>query len=349
MTSTSETIAEQSVIEREGCPEGGLASTPIPRAVKDQSKHLSDSVDKGARPKVKNTVNLDLKDSIEHLRKENEALELKMVYDELAQKNSELKSKMKNNDKHSKKDKIPPLQKLRDDKELNKLATKLGKAVLIESSSDSDSNSSDSDDKKSSLVDKGMTFYKTFPNSKKKTAVSGEARLAKDRVKYDVPWPHEFAQHDSVSFNDKDFGLLQLMRGEVYILQNVEAKFGKERQLHLLNLLYLAEKFPISEIKAFHSEVLRSIEKGLKTWNDSFADEKYRTLVTSVGTAKKDSRSPICGAFQAGSCTYQKDHYGKFGDKKLLHSCRKCVKSGKNPFDPTCRHPSKSCTVDPTS
>ncbi|CAG2202523.1 unnamed protein product [Mytilus edulis] len=53
---------------------------------------------------------------------------------------------------------------------------------------------------------------KAKDNDKKRTAVSGEARAAKDRVKYDVPWPHEHAQTKSVNYSDKDFGLAQLVR-----------------------------------------------------------------------------------------------------------------------------------------
>ena len=124
-----------------------------------------------------------------------------------------------------------------------------------------------------------------------------------------------------MNYNDKEFGLTQLVRGEVFILLNVETEFSKSRQLHLLNLLYLAEKFPIWEIKAYHAEVLRSIERGLKSWKDSFADEKYRTLVTPNNPVKRDNRYLICGAYQSGSCSYSWDHLGKFGDKKLYHAC----------------------------
>ena len=61
-------------------------------------------------------------------------------------------------------------------------------------------------------------------------------------------------------------------------------------------------KFQVEEIKAFHDEVLRSIERVLKWWTDSFVDDKYRTRVSHVssstynsltGGVKYENRNPI--------------------------------------------------------
>ena len=46
-------------------------------------------------------------------------------------------------------------------------------------------------------------------------------------------------------------------------------------------------------------------------------------------------------AFQSGACYDQEDYFGKFGDIKPL---QKCVQKGKNPFDTSNRHSSKSFT-----
>ena len=125
--------------------------------------------------------------------------------------------------------------------------------------------------------------YALFKDKQKRKAVSGEARAAKDRVKFDVPWPHEYAQVKSLNYSDKDFGLTQLVRGEVFIMHNIEKSVTSTlRQKHLINLLYLAEKFPFSEIKDFHAEVLRSIERGHKTWSQTFSEEQGRTLVSPL-------------------------------------------------------------------
>jgi hypothetical protein len=45
------------------------------------------------------------------------------------------------------------------------------------------------------------------------------------------------------------------MRAKLYIFQNVETKFAKNRKSHFSNLLYLSEKLYMEEIKAFHNEV----------------------------------------------------------------------------------------------
>jgi hypothetical protein len=177
-----------------------------------------------------------------------------------------------------------------------------------------------------------------FRTKKSKKAISGVARASKDRVKLDLPWPHGFAQNVFVNYSDREFGLIQLVRGMMYILSNVETVFSKDRQLHLLNLLYLAEKFPIVEIKAYHAEVLRSIECGMKSWNDFFADDKHRILVTPNTNIKRDNRYLVCGTYQYGSCPISGDHFGKFGDKQLYHSCRKCARKGNTPYGSTCRN-----------
>lgn len=334
------------------------------------------TVDIGARAKTPQTntstehfppmvAKADLLRSIAILEKENEDLELSVRFDELSKKNSDLKQRLlkkcdtvkskpdkqdpsvdyKTKTDNKKADKLPSVKDLRTDINLSKKVDKLRKSCVIQLSDSDSSDSSDEDTQDTSKNSQGTNFYEPFPDKTKKKAISGEARASKDRVKLDVPWPHEFAQNVSLSYNDKDFGLTQLVRGEVFILLNVETDFSKSRQLHLLNLLYLAEKFPISEIKAYHAEVLRSIERGLKSWNDSFADEKYRTLTNPSTPFKRDNRYLICGAYQSGSCSFSLDHLGKFGDKKLFHSCRKCVRRGKNPNDSACRHPAKSCTV----
>jgi hypothetical protein len=41
------------------------------------------------------------------------------------------------------------------------------------------------------------------------------------------------------------------------------------------------EKIPFCEIKDFHVEILRSIERGQKSWSDSFSEEQARTLVST--------------------------------------------------------------------
>lgn len=179
--------------------------------------------------------------------------------------------------------------------------------------------------------------------------MSGEAKASKERVTFDVPWPHEYAQTKSINFQDRDFDLVQLIRGEVSIIHSVEkSSTSVLRQKHLINLLYLVEKFPFCEIKDFHAEVLRSIERGQTSWSDSFSEEQARTLVSPVKaklsiSIDRPTKSPICGAYQAGNCTQAGDHFGSCGDKKLLHVCRKCVRKGKDPTDSGVRHPAKDC------
>ncbi|CAG2240957.1 unnamed protein product [Mytilus edulis] len=249
---------------------------------------------------------------------------------------------------------------LRNQDKVGKQAKELTRQLLNQSSSSSDDSDSDSsndnDEDKDKAQIKGNDLpYVIFKDKQKRTAVSGEARAAKDRVKYDVPWPHEHAQTKSVNYSDKDFGLAQLVRGETFIMHNIEKQaISVHRQKHLINLLYLVEKYPFAEIKDFHAEVLRSIERGHKNWSHAFVEEQGRTLVTPLTSSsstptktvfkdKPVNRNPICGAYQAGNCSRSGDHFGAYGDKKLLHVCRKCVRKGKDSSDASVLHPSKDC------
>ena len=181
--------------------------------------------------------------------------------------------------------------------------------------------------------------YVTFKDKQKRKAVSGESRASKDHVTFDVPWPHEYAhdQTKSINFQDRDFDLVHLIQGEVSIIHSVEkSSTSVLRQKHLINLLYLVGKFPFCESKDFHAEVLRSIELGQKSWSDSFSEEQavLSPVKTKLSISQdKPTKSPICGAYQAGNCTQAGDHFGSYGDKKLLHVCRKCVRKGKDPTD----------------
>ena len=268
-------------------------------------------------------------------------------------KTTKHKKKIKDSKKQTVK--LPTLKELRASDKVSKQAKLLTRQFIDQtsstSSSDTDSDSSESEDDQGAKIEGNDLPYILFKDKQKRKAVSGEARAAKDRVKYDVPWPHEHAQIKSLNYSDKDFGLTQLVRGEIFIMHNIEkATTSSLRQKHLINLLYLAEKFPFSEIKDFHAEVLRSIERGHKNWSNTFSEEQCRTLVTPlVSTSKqadnKNVRHPICGAYQAGNCNRSGDHFGAYGDKKLLHVCRKCVRKGRDPTDPTVKHPSKDCTT----
>ena len=73
----------------------------------------------------------------------------------------------------------------------------------------------------------------------------------------------------------------------------------------------------MDEIKTFHNEVLRKIERGLKRWTDSFVDDKYRTPVSHVyfstynsftGGVKYENHKSIWCAFQSGAC-YEEEGY----------------------------------------
>ena len=329
----------------------------------------SDEASAGVRPKLPSSTNIvsELDKTIQELTIQNKILERDLLAKQhellVAKKTSggeSSRTKAKDNGKKVKTLKLPSLNELRNQDKVGKQAKELTRQLLNQSSSSSDDSDSDSsndnDEDKDKAQIKGNDLpYVIFKDKQKRTAVSGEARAAKDRVKYDVPWPHEHAQTKSVNYSDKDFGLAQLVRGETFIMHNIEKQaISVHRQKHLINLLYLVEKYPFAEIKDFHAEVLRSIERGHKNWSHAFVEEQGRTLVTPLTSSsstptktvfkdKPVNRNPICGAYQAGNCSRSGDHFGAYGDKKLLHVCRKCVRKGKDSSDASVLHPSKDC------
>ena len=49
--------------------------------------------------------------------------------------------------------------------------------------------------------------------SKTRKTVSGEAKGSKDRVTFDIPWLHEYAQTKSINVQDRGFDLVQFNTG----------------------------------------------------------------------------------------------------------------------------------------
>ena len=113
--------------------------------------------------------------------------------------------------------KIPTIKELRSDNVISKKADKIKKSLV----DFSDSNTSDSDKEEVDTETSGTKFYEPFSNNKGKKAISGEARASKDRVKLDVPWPHEFAQSTSVNYSEREFGLIQLTStwGDIHLVK----------------------------------------------------------------------------------------------------------------------------------
>ncbi|CAG2235102.1 unnamed protein product [Mytilus edulis] len=274
------------------------------------------SANVSVRPKLPSSTNIvsELDKTIQELTIQNKILER----DLLAKQHELLVAKKTSGGESSR-------TKTKDNDKVGKRAKELTRQLINQSSSssdDSDSTSSnDNDEDKDKTQIKGNDLpYVIFKDRQKRTAVSGEARAAKDRVKYDVPWPHEHAQTKSVNYSDKDFGLAQLVRGETFIMHNIEKQaISVLRQKHLINLLYLVEKYPFTEIKDFHAEVLRSIERGHKNWSHAFVEEQGRTLPhplftwyssTLTKTVFKDkvNCNPICGA----NCSRSRDNFGAY-------------------------------------
>ncbi|CAC5407012.1 unnamed protein product [Mytilus coruscus] len=181
----------------------------------------SDEASASVRPKLPSSTNIvrDLDKTIQELTIQNKILEHDLLAKQhellVAKKTSggetqtftSSRTKAKDNSKKLKTLKLPSLNELQDKDKVGKQAKELTRQLLNQSSSssdDSDSTSSnDNDEYKDKVQIKGNDLpYLMFKDKQKRTAVSGEERAAKDRVKYDVPWPHEHAQTRSANEAD---------------------------------------------------------------------------------------------------------------------------------------------------
>jgi hypothetical protein len=122
---------------------------------------------------------------------------------------------------------------------------------------------------------------------------------------------------------------------------------GQPRTDHLLQLLYFLDKYPYTEVRSFHAEVLKAIEIGTHTWTSNFDSMRQHTLVSPLGNrvpSGQDSTTSnkVCGNYQFGRCPHTADHPGLYGNVTMLHVCKRCYRPSKSLS--CCRHAPKDCT-----
>lgn len=109
--------------------------------------------------------------------------------------------------------------------------------------------------------------YILFKDKQKRRAVSGEARAAKDRVKYDLHMNMPKLNHWVIRMKTSN-SYTSVVN---YLLSiTFQIAISKLRRKYLINLLYFAEKYHFTEIKDLHAEVLLSLERGHKHLSHMF-------------------------------------------------------------------------------
>jgi len=163
-------------------------------------------------------------------------------------------------------------------------------------------------------------------------------------------WPQRFLCVTSMGSEPtyEQLTIAQFVTGYSQLLQSDEISDleRRERQTHLVSLMYFAQQYTWDAVLAFHASVLLEIERGILKWGDSFFHLESRTLYTKplIDSTSATTKSTLiivclfplnklcsnailfCRDYQRGTCKHTTDHYGYIrGERKWLrHICAKC-------------------------
>jgi hypothetical protein len=127
--------------------------------------------------------------------------------------------------------------------------------------SDSDSDSEGGDTFPQTIKTLKYPRFKIKKN--KDLSKSGSSRKSSDKAIFHVAWPHEFAGSDDIDFMSLALSIPALVRGENFIIHNIEpTDYKNKRAEHLTQLMHYSEQYTWHNVLAFHKDILREIEAG---------------------------------------------------------------------------------------
>ena len=200
----------------------------------------------------------------------------------------------------------------------------------------------------------------------KKLRSGKKAKLTR-RVLYPQVWPQsqlslayvsKAVPYDNLTLAEFAAGFASILR-----LPSLSATERDARTEHFTTFMYLATQVPWPAVRSLHAAVLFEIECGRLRWGDSFAHLEARLLhgqanqsrSTSAPVTKPPATIQFCKAFQTGSCSFNKDHYGFIRNERkwVQHICAKCwltkQEVQRHPENSTeCPFASSSSTASPT-
>ncbi len=190
------------------------------------------------------------------------------------------------------------------------------------------------------------TDSETEVRRRKKSIKSGMVAKPSDRVKARQIWPHVSLKYNvvqkNITFADLNFALM--VAGELETISREDIT-SAERQgrLHLLKQIsYYHDSYEWEVLCEYYAAVLRSIEQGIRKWDDNFYDIENMILVhakvkkgvkeakgsTSKGVSGGGSSAGpyFCSKFNKNRCLETESHKGQYKgrDVFLQHICGVC-------------------------
>lgn len=182
---------------------------------------------------------------------------------------------------------------------------------------------------------------------------SGKVNKCADiQVKKTQLWPHSFVpsqlcKQSEIEYND--LSMTQFVAGYCAIISHLFTTGTrdslaeiKRRVVHLKSLMCFAHVYQWTCILNIHQEVLIDIERGNRSWNDSFSDIESLNLLldrsstsaslrTTAGSSSTSNVTPgkrtwFCSKFQKGECSKTSPHSARIGSeiRTVKHVCATC-------------------------
>ena len=178
---------------------------------------------------------------------------------------------------------------------------------------------------------------------------SGRREKPTDHVSFPQAWPHAHLAHHMLRTERDYFDLswAEFIAGYANILSSLDpiSTEFRARLKHLQTLMVYATSYNWSTVLDLHSAILMEIERGTRSWGESFADVETIVLNTSAGRpsvntrgVQKSSRSSVNGAsgkrslfycqkWQTDECSLDDEHTQFINGKSRIvkHVCATCA------------------------
>ena len=211
---------------------------------------------------------------------------------------------------------------------------------------ESDSSSEELISDSSEESDSDYYVKKRYSNVKHRSKKSGISQKSVDKVKKTENCPHVNLSHNYVTknleYNDLDMPLF--VAGYLEPIRKKLTKLGEDTSAakieHLISIMYLYKTVDWEPIRDMHGAIVREIERGNRSWTDSFLDFEVRMLHHVKSTKSTDSAKftstrgnkgaknvTFCKKYQRGLCSKEGAHSLSLQDGRTIfvkHICAWC-------------------------
>ncbi|MCP3890941.1 MAG: hypothetical protein GY702_19020 [Desulfobulbaceae bacterium] len=166
---------------------------------------------------------------------------------------------------------------------------------------------------------------------------SGHELRAENDIVHSVPWPH-LRVHDAHVIKGADYDKLSIPQFIFAYMKQMNEPDNENIRCHMhKHLETLMDDFKEmpndwERIRAFHSLILKHIERGWLTWDNYTEINILRQKYIFPHIQQKITVYP-CQDFNKGNCSWRRDH------DSLKHICAHCYEN----FDRECHHAKQAC------